>query len=139
VTTNYQFESAEEVEDALRGEYGPELQQEAEAQLAAAEEAETLAATDAFVGEIERLEKHVGRELTGAEIRAIHNDAPELSANPDFVEAYGPSLAQRGGSSHSRREMMAEAAQEAMDEGADDAEEPSFLKDRVAVSGDFSE
>jgi hypothetical protein len=84
-------------------------------------QAEFTAEMDVKVG---RLEKQIGRRLTEGEIQAIVADVLPQGHVPDLVEAYGPQLAAREtDTEHTRRDLMTEEVEDAMDR------DPSFDKE----------
>jgi hypothetical protein len=111
---SYEFQSAEEIEGALQGEYGAELQQQAEGLVAQVRADETVAAQGQvqalFSDEAVRLEKHLGRNLTRGEINRLYAEVPETGQVGDLVANYAEGLAHRGSDSRSRQELSAEFA-----------------------------
>lgn len=117
---SHEFQSQEEVEEAIRGDYGAELQQEAEALVAQYQSEQALnnadQVNDRFVAETERLEKRIGRELTVGELRRMYSELPADGDVPNLVEAHAEGLTRRTDDGAGYRELTAEIAQDAMNE-----------------------
>lgn len=144
---SYEFDTQEELEEALQGEWGEEAQEEAAALLQQAEleqqsqlEAEYVASDqeleDVLVEELERAESHAGRSLTQAEVRRMMRDLPGTGEVPDLVSTYGEALKGRTGTRQGRDELAEEAAREEIDRGKEeDLAEGNDLPDLTAHSG----
>ena len=124
------FTDAADLIDALEGNQGEEVQQEAldfaeqtgllgqwQAEAAEDGEAEYL---DALASEITRVEENIGRKLTEGEVNAMVNtlSTQDLADQivPDFQAEFGQDLAAARDSEPGRVHLGAEAAQRVFDE-----------------------
>ncbi len=124
-------ETWEELEESLRGDYGPEAQRDAEMQYQQIQEQEQQAAAGSreqqFVEQAELLEKQLGRHLSNAEIQGLWADIPHDEAIPDLMETYGEQLGSRTYDERDREALTAEYAEQAFDraEAGEDVFEPA--------------
>lgn len=128
------FEDAQELIDAIEGEYGEEMQEQAldfagQIGLLDQWDAEEESATEqeyinAVAQEFFRVEETIGRQLTQTEVQAmIGSIGPQEHAEmvvPDFTAEYGPQLASARESEDGRVHLGASAAQEVFDQQAEE-------------------
>ena len=128
------FNNAQELIDAIEGEYGEEAQEEAtdfaeEIGLLDQWEAEDTADEDeeysnALGQELGRVEHEIGRQLTeGEEVGMLNSVSTEKFGVevPDFVQSFGQQLSEARDTDEGRLHLAAEAAQQAMN----DQEQPA--------------
>ena len=119
----------EELEESLRGDYGPEAQRDAEMQYQQIQEQEQQAAAGG--GRAIRGAGRVAREAarappSNAEIQGLGNIS-DYEAIPDLMETYGEQLGSRTYDERDREALTAEYAEQAFDraEAGEDVFEPA--------------
>lgn len=113
---DFELMNAEEIEAALSGAYGEEIQAEVAAELGI-EFADTGANWEnAVVSELARLEQQIGRNLTKVEAKRIAEELKPGSEVPNLVERHAEELRSRPDEKESRMALMAERADEAIAE-----------------------
>jgi hypothetical protein len=132
------FEDMQDLMDALSGEYGEEMQEQALAfaeetglldQWIADEEAEQAGNyDDALEAEFQRVEAQIGRKLTKGEeqgmLDSISPTEQEEGVVPNLVQEFGAELAGAREHEGGRVHLAAEAAQEVMDQQAAGQRQP---------------
>ena len=99
----YDFADAEDIQDALDGDWGSDYQRAAALVIAdlesdggnGASDLDQEQWVDGMEAEMSRLQNRLGRPLTSAEFKSIADDANPAPGVPDLVEAFGEELASR--------------------------------------------
>lgn len=144
------FDNAQDLMDAIEGEYGEDMQSEALAfaeeiglvdqWIADADAEEAGHYDDALEQEFQRVEAQIGRKLTqGEEQGMLDSIGPERDEGvvPNFVAEYGPQLASARDHEAGRIHLGAETAQEVFDQQAAERHQsqPTFSLPEPAGGG----
>jgi hypothetical protein len=132
----YQFDDLDELQEALNGEWGEEAQGQAEEVYDALEAQEQQSGLQEMLErEVDRVERHVGRDLTTAEVKYLVDQVPHNGEMPDLMQ-YADGIKDRVGSEKSRVELTAEAAADArLGQGGDATEYAGYAGDRGGDGG----